>query len=141
MPVADITDARDLVLAMLKTAWDSQMTPPNIFWDDQEENSPFDTYAVATFRHTMPSGQSSLTGDAGTRYTSGASLIVDIYTLFGSGAKAADPYTKLIQLAFRGQKSIPDKVWFRAVRLAEQPRFGKHAKMRVVVDFQYDEVF
>lgn len=141
MPVADITEARDIVLTQLKTAWDAQMSAPPLYYKDQAEDAPQDVYAVATFRHSANAGQSSLTGDAGTRYTSGGSLLVDIYTLEGKGMNSGDPYIKIVQGAFRGQKSIPDSVWFRAVRVAEQPRFGKHSKVRVVVDFEYDEVF
>jgi hypothetical protein len=139
MPVANITEARDLVLGMLQTAWNALPTPrPPLFFQDQDDNAPA-SYATATIRG-VNAGQNSLGGAGGIRYGTQDDLVVDIYTPFGEGANKADTYVIAVQGAFRGKKTIPDKVWFISVQTTPMPRKGAQKVIRVTVRYKYDEL-
>ena len=62
------------------------------------------------------------------------------YNDLGDGRTQADAQTKVVQAAFRGKRTAPDEVQFRAVRVVEMPKSGSRSRTRVVVDFEYDEI-
>lgn len=137
--VADITSARDLVYAVLDAAWKAQSSPPLMIYDDQELAAPGQgPYAEARITH-ITGAQSSMGEPGHKRWSSEARLIVDIYNDVGDGRAAADAQARVVQNAFRGKSTSASPVWFRGVRVSEQPREGSRSCTRVVVDLQYDE--
>lgn len=140
MPVASITEARDLVLDVLKAAWDAIPGAMPLYYEEQDVDTTQPPYAEADIRYGL-SGPNSVGNETGVRYNQAAALVVDIYVEYGLGMEAADAYIRAVQSAFIGQKTIPDKVWFRSVTPATLPRKGRKAHHRVVVNFEYDELF
>lgn len=143
MPVADIAEARDLVMGLFKTKWSAQAPPvPIVGYQDKKTPGipPADgsEYVEAEIQHMddRPAG----IGDTGRkRFRAFARLIVDIRTPFGDGLTRSDQLVKIIQ-SFRGSTTAPDRVQFRRVTVGESGKDGNYYKVRMFVYFDYDEV-
>jgi hypothetical protein len=131
--------ARDDILTLFKTAWDTT-TYPAVYEDTKGDRPASDTpFARPRIRHTT-GGQASLSGGLGTsRFERIGFLLVAIYTPQGSGLTNAYSLAKIVADAFEGTAS-PNGVWFRNVRINEIGPDGDFFVTNVVVDFVYDEV-
>lgn len=134
-----ITEAKDDILAMVKTAWDT--TGKIMIYDDIGGVIPdtADAWARTTLRHTN-ANQATLSGGLGTQnYDRSGILTIQIFTPSGKGLASSDIYAKLMMDAFEGKQSA-NGVWFRNVRLNEIGPDGNFFQTNVVVDFEYREL-
>lgn len=142
MPVADDAEARDLVYKVLNDAWAAAPGTPKLVFQDQRAEKPDSApYAEAEIQHY--DGFDAAIGDSGTkRVRDKARLIVAIYTVPGDGLTVSDTLAKIVKNAFRGKRGTsPDKVTFRRVRgPIEDGLTGNGFKVRVIVDFEYDQI-
>lgn len=138
--IADVGQARDVVMGMLKTAWDTIPSPaPVLLFQDQEADAPAPThsYGEAVINHKK-GNQVTLGEPGGRRFRAWATLTVTIRTEAGDGLTSNDAIVKIVQDAFEGKSK--SGVDFRAVRPQEDGRDGAFYKTRVLVDFEYDRI-
>lgn len=107
------------------------------------KGNPVDSVWARVSRQTVREGQAALVnGENGGRvYTSDGLLFVQIFAPLND-AKAGWRLLKLAMLArdsFRGQ-STPGGVWFRNMRIQELPADAKSYQIKVVTEYQYDEL-
>lgn len=139
--VANIGQARDLVFGMLKTAWDANAGGLPIIYDGMSArlDAAEDGFSEAAIVHAA-AGQAALGGkQVGLLYRSNARLQVDIKTPMNQGRP--DALVQAIREAFIGARATPDVVTFVGVQVVEMPRSGARIVTRVVVYFNYDEIF
>lgn len=146
--MATTTQARDEILARLKTAADSVTPNPlRLIYDDapgqptrtESTTSRVDPWARARVQHTA-GRQASLSGASGTkRWERSGFLIVQLFTPILQGQSSADSLVGIIRGAFEGY-STPSGVWFRNPRISEVGSDGTWYQTNILVDFLYDEV-
>lgn len=131
--------ARDEIMTVFKTAWDTT-TYPAVYEDTKAARPSSQTpFARPILRHVTGS-QASLTGGLGTsRFQREGILTVQIYTPQGSGLTSGYSLVKIVADAFEGT-ATPGGVWFRDVRLNEIGADGDFFVINVLIDFEYDEV-
>lgn len=141
MPVADHAEARDLVCAVLNTAWAAQTSPPPLIFEDGRTTKPDHApYAEAEIDYGDQRGVAI--GDSGRkRLRTEARLIVAIHTVPGDGLTMSDALVIIVQDAFeKVRDTAPDKVTFRRVAVVKDGLTGDSFKVRVIVYFDYDRV-
>lgn len=152
MAVTGVSEARDLILGRISTAWAAmaepsfwptpgQHWPPAIFWPDVADDVPEagqQPYAEVEIQHQR-GGQVAI-GDVGLRrFRSWAVVTVKIVTPYGDGLTVSDYIVKIVKTALRA-RATPDKVYFRDVRNVDDGRDGGNYKVRVLANVDYDEI-
>lgn len=140
---ATITEARDQVFTILKTALDGIAFPLNrVSWDDAPTLSPVgnNSAVYVEMRHTG-GAQASLANHGGERkWTNSGTLFITVDTPREEGGNEMDNLLGVIQEAYEGS-TTPGSVWFRNARILQDksvPRNWRRAM--VLVDFQYDRI-
>lgn len=134
-----LTQARDEIMAVFKTAWDT--TGYQVFYTDQGGPGPSnrDPWARALVQHNT-GFEATLRGAEQTRRYRRLGLItVQLFTPAGDSLSSADTLGKLILDAFEG-KATPGGVWFRNARYNEVGPDGDFYQCNVLVEFEYDEI-
>lgn len=136
---ATYAQARDDILTMVKTVWDT--TGLTMVYDDVAGEPPAGatSWARSTIRHNEGRQTTLADAEGKKRFERTGLLIVQIFTPSGEGLSSADDLAKVISDAFEGQTS-PRGVWFKNVRVNEVGPSGNWYQVNVVVEFQYDEV-
>lgn len=142
MPVATITEGRDLIYTRFKTAWDASayvLVP--VFYKDAKGSPPPNTsWLRCTATHTAEQ-QVTIGGDPGNRrYRVRGIVTVQIFTPFGDGQDVADAMARVVKLAFRGKRTGLDSVTFRNARVMDGTQDGQWLQTNVMAEFDYDEI-
>lgn len=132
-----IEQARDVILAVFKAAWDGTGFPAT--YTDVQGSPPTTetTWARVTLRHTT-GAQTSLTGGLGLkRYTNKGFVWVQIFSPIGDGSVAGYAASQVVVNAFRDADTA---VLFRNVHMSEVGNDGAFERFDVKAQFEYDEV-
>jgi hypothetical protein len=139
--------ARDAILDLFKTAWDTGSAPLNggvavpVVWTniDPGAHQPKDSpWARITVRHSG-GGQSTLAEPLDQRNELSGTVFVQIFTPVGiRGQTLADRLGKIALETFEG--ATAGAVWFRRVQLREVGPDGPWYQINVSADFAYDQV-
>lgn len=146
MPVATLTEGRDLILAHFKTAWDAQPPPiPLVLYDDRElDLPPDDHYARVTVQHNAfrqrTLGGKPLLGGGGRRFERAGIITIQLFTLNDDGLTTSDALVDLLLDAFEGEDTSSDAVEFINVRANEVGHDGAWHQTNVLAEFRYDRV-
>ncbi len=156
MPVATVTQARDDILAVVKTALEADpLTAPlvsggRVIWDDSTVGAvpgtdtelpspPGQPWLRVGLRHAA-GRQASLGSDTGrSRFERSGTLFIQVFTPVGDGMRTAD---QIVDILLRGieRKTTPSGAWFRNGRFEEAGKDGTWQTTLVLVDFQYDQI-
>lgn len=134
--------ARDIMLAVFKAAWDLLGSPAGSFpavYSDVPGNVPTTetVWARVTVRHAVSRAR-SLSGSVGTkRYENTGILWVQVFGPIGDGSIAVYAASQAVVNAYRDAKT---SVLFRNVTLVEVGSSGAFERVDVKADFEYDEV-
>jgi hypothetical protein len=133
------SQARDEMLALIKTAWDTT-TFPMLWQDKPEEKPPTRTpWARTTLRHTG-GGQASLVSFNGvSRFNREGIITVQVFTPSGEGLSRGYNLCKVISDVFEGAVTAGG-VWFTNTTLTEVGQDGDWFQINVNTDFNYDEL-
>jgi hypothetical protein len=139
--VSTITQARDEILGVFKTAWDAGGGgAPVLYWDTSQEKPDSGAWARVTVRHAE-GDQATLSGETGNRrFRHFGVVIVEVYTPTGDGLAASDSLALVAKGAFEGVTTSPGRVIFRRARINEIGQDGQWFHTNVLADFEYDEV-
>lgn len=138
-----ITQARDEIYTMLKTAWDAMSDDYPLRFQGMAEADPSSqvtdhhppAWARASIHHT-DMGDDALGGRL--FYRRGL-LMVELFTPRFDGLSTLDTLSQVVISAFQGQKS-PSGIWFREVTFTETDSDGVYATGQVRARFEYNEV-
>ncbi|MCP4897717.1 MAG: hypothetical protein GY906_12155 [bacterium] len=140
---ADITQARDEILAVFKTAWDAGAESAGLtvlYWDLAQDPPPTGAWARVTVRHS-DGNQATLSNSVGQRrFRHEGTVFVQIFTPLDEGLTLADALTSIVKYAFEGEVTSPGRVIFRRVRVNEVGRDGQWFQVNVLADFEYDDI-
>lgn len=129
--------ARDEMLAVFKTAWDStgfQAVYSDVGGEPPSEEVP---WARVVVRHA-DGGQSAF-GVAAKRYTHQGTLWVQVFSPMGDGATKAYDLAYLVLLAYSQARGA--SVWYRRPRILDVVNAkGAFEQKNVLIDFSYDDV-
>lgn len=132
-------DAKDAILTVFKTVWDSYPGTPIALYPDIPGDPPAGEvlWARATVQHAT-GAQSSLASDIGTRrFTAKGFLWVQVFAPTGDGSSAALTAAQAIVNAYRVARLA---VLFRDVGLIEMGRDGAFTRVDVKANFEYDDI-
>lgn len=139
---ATLTEARDVSLGLLRTAWLADSTSqdiPLLWWDTAQDPPSNGAWARVTMRHGE-AFQATLAGETGSRrFTRTGVITVQIFTPTGDGLELSDSLAIIAARAYEGV-TTDNGVWFRNVRANEVGQDGKYFQTNVFADFEYDEV-
>jgi hypothetical protein len=131
--------AKDEILAVFKTAWDTTGYPVHYQDVRKQRDRDEEPWAVVTLQHSA-GFQSTLSGAQGARtFTRLGFLTTQVFVPVGKGLQESYELAKVVSDAFEGT-ATPGGVWFRNVRLNEVGRDGEFYQLNVIVEFSYDEV-
>lgn len=131
-------EARDVILGIFKTAWDTTGYAAHYSDKTGEIGTSEAPWARATLQHTT-GNQSSLAGASGTkRFTETGLLFVQVFAPVGDGSTRCYELAQLVRNAFRDARH--PEVWFRNVHLEEVGISGVFQQINVISTFSYDEV-
>jgi len=143
MPISSITDARNAIQTLFKTAWDAQTPPvPVVLYADVRKEVPAtsDPWTRITVVHNT-STQVTLGQIGNRRFRRFGLVSVEVYTPFGTGLTDNDRFVKVAIDAFEGNTTGgEDTVEFRNVRSNEIGSDGSWFQTNVIAEFEYDEV-
>ncbi len=144
MTIANITQARDEILAAFKTAWDAGTETagkPVIYWDRPDSTPPASgTWARVTVKHVTGS-QVTLSGETGQRRFEHTGIVtVQVFTESGRGLTLSDLATEIVINAFEGVTTSPGRVLFRNVRANPVGQDSQWFQQNVLAEFEYDKV-
>lgn len=143
MTVSNITQARNEIMTVLKTAWDANdesCEQPLQYGGRAQKPASTDAWARVTLLHN-DGGQSSLSNEGGVRRFSYTGIVtVQVFTLIGDGLVLSDVLVQIVKDAFAGVSTIPGNVHLRNVRPREIGETGPWHQVNVITDFEYDEV-
>jgi len=140
--------AADEMYAVLNDAWragsgefnDGHVPPIRWPYKFEDKKQAVTEVWARVSRQTVREGQATLR-DGVKRFTSDGLLFVQIFAPLND-AKAGWRLQRLAMLArnsFRGV-STPGGVWFRNTRIQELPSDAKAYQIKVVTEYQYDEL-
>lgn len=133
--------ARDDVLAMVKTAWALAPETYVMIWDDLKGVIPttMKPWARTTLKHN-DGRQATLCGDSGQKhFERNGILTIQLFTPSGDGLYAADSLIALFTAAFEGKQSSRG-IWFKNVRINEIGEDGAFFQTNIIIEFEYYEV-
>lgn len=143
MTVVNKAQARDEVMALLRTAWLANSTScglPLLFWDKDQKPPSAGGWARATMQHI--SGRAATLGNAEgvRRYRHTGTVTVQLFTPTGDGLVLADTLAQIVMEAFAGKSTSPGDVVLRDVRTREVGQTGIWFQTNALASFEYDEV-
>ena len=132
-----LTEARNEMLALVKTAWDT--TTFEMQWEDRPFIKPVANtpWARTTVRHA-DGGQATLC-DSVCRWNRVGTLFVQIFCPSGEGSSRGYGLAQTVMNALEGAKTAGG-VWFRNTRIREIGPDGDWFQINVLTDFNYDEI-
>lgn len=136
---ATYNEAKDQILALFKTAWDT--TGYGVVYPNKEGDKPNDAvpWARVDIEH-FDGGDASLSGVDGTkRYERDGVFTAQIFVPSGEGLSEAYTLANTVSTAFEG-KTTAGGVWFRDVRIREVGPTESWFQLNVKATFNYDEV-
>ena len=139
MPITTIREAREEVTNFFIAAWNAQVSPPIILFDDKERDAPDnDDYVRFTMHHNIRDRQTLGDETNNRRFRSFGIITVQVFTISGDGLETQDAYVDLAVKAFEGQKTGEDRVTFRNVSHQEISQDGPWHQTNVLAEFDYD---
>lgn len=143
MTVSTIAQARNEMLAVLKTAWEAGTESaelPMLYWDRAQDPPTEGSWARATVQHST-GRQATLSGATGERrFRSTGIITVQLFTVSDDGLVLSDALVQIVKNAFAGVTTSPGGVHLRNVRPREIGHDGIWFNTNVLADFEYDEV-
>ena len=143
MTVSNITQARDEIQAVFKTAWEADADSQNVtvlYADTAQDVPTSGHWARITVRHS-DGRQATLSGEVGQRrFRKFGIVTVQVFTESGDGLVTSDTLTAVAESAFQGVTTNPGRVLFRNVRTVEVGQEGNWHQSNVLASFEYDEV-
>lgn len=140
MAITSVTEARDAILTLFKTAWDSQGgSVPVVVYDDDPAPDPnlSSEWIRVAVQHT--DGEQATMGGTGNRkFSRYGQVFMAIHTKVGTGRVRADALAETANNIFEGAATGLDDVWFRNVRIIEAGSNGIYTITNVIADFTYD---
>ena len=147
---ATITEARDQILDLFKTAWDAGGASSGLtvlYEGGPTADKPKDTsvsWARVAVRHNpVQPGKVTLgrAPDGKSRRTRTGNVFVQLFTPMGEGLQLADSLAIISQSAFEGKTTSPGNVIFRTVSVNEVgEEEGGWFQTNVTAQFEYDEI-
>lgn len=142
MTVANVTEARDEILTVFRTAWMAG-SPSNtipVLYPDVDKPAPSEGhYARVSVQHTN-GFKATLSNRIGERrFRKVGFVTVQIFTVRGNGLVLSDQLAQIGKDAFEGART-PGGVIFRDVQTPEIGPDGIWFHRQVVANFEYDEV-
>lgn len=95
-------------------------------------------WARVTIQHVNGNQKSLANFEGSRRFTNSGILTIQVFTPIGDGLVSEYRVGQFIRNAYR--KAQHSNLWFRNVRLSEQPSDGAFAQINVLADFSYDDV-
>ena len=139
MPITTIREAREEILDHFIAAWEAQVSPPDLLFDDKERDVPDnDDFARITVQHNIRDRQTLGDETGNRRFRSFGIITVQIFTVSGDGLLTQDGYVDLAVKAFEGQKTGEDRVTFRNVSHQEISQDGPWQQTKGLVECDYD---
>ena len=131
-----LTEARDAVLAVARTAWLAAAPTAPLYYDNLDTQSPATptTFARATIR--WAGGSRAALGPNGTWRRDGF-LIIQIFVPHGSGTDALMTLAEAMTAAFENPGATGN-VWFRDAGPQDIGSDGVYDQVNVVTQFQFD---
>jgi len=144
MTVANITQARDEMCAVIQTAWDATDAVtaglPMLYPDKAQKTPSNGAYGRVTILHGG-GGQATLSGETGARRFRHTGIVtVQVFTPIGDGLVLSDQIVQIVHDALAGTTTSPGRVHLRNVRVNEVGETGAWHQTNVLADFEYDEV-
>jgi hypothetical protein len=144
MPVANIAEARDLMVDVFKVAWDAGVESAGVLviYPDSGTERPKTTvpYVVLTVEHN-DGGRATIGGKtSGRRFRRFGIITAQIFTPFGGGLTLSDALTTIVLDAYETADPINDKITYEGIHPQEVGQSGAWHQMNVLVSFSYDEV-
>lgn len=132
-----ITEARDDVFTLFKTAWDANGGGAGLYYQDRPTDPPeTGPWGFIQMEH-VDGGQRSIGPTA--IFERVALVTVQIWCEAGQGMTQSDTLAQVVLDAFEGEKTA-NGVWFRNARVGESGRDGEWYVTNVFVEASYDEV-
>lgn len=132
-------DAKDQILTVFKTAWDTTGCPA--LYPDTPGDPPTSAtvWARATLRHAT-GRQASLSGPINgcVRYERTGIVIIQVFAPVGDGSTAAYDAAQTVVRGFEDARGLD--TWFRNVRINEVGTKGAFEQINVLADFTYDDM-
>jgi hypothetical protein len=127
--------ARDEMLAVFKTAWDT--TGYAATYTDVPAVKPGSevSWARVITRHET-GGQTGFGASAAKKYTQTGSLFVQVFAPVGDGLTKAYELAQTVLVAFSQARGA---VWYRKLKLREVGSDGSFEQINVIIDFTYDD--
>lgn len=142
MPIANKTEAADLIYGRVKAIIEGAYPTMAIYYPDVVKSSPngVDPHVKVYVDHG-DERQDTLNGAAGTaRYCVSGLVIVQIFTPAGKGSVLADEVSGVVKGAFRGVNRNMNGIWFRRARAIDVGQDGSFLQVNVTAEFEYDEI-
>lgn len=144
MPFTSTEQAKDAILTVFKTAWDTiTPSPPAVIYQGTKKDTPDgdESFVRVWLQHT-DGFQSTVGGAGGRRFRAEGSLSFFVHTplKLDDGGTLAYQYAKVLQDAYEGKSTGGDQVEFRRVRLIEVGTDGTWYRVNVLMDFDYDRI-
>ena len=106
MPFSTITSARDAVFTLFKTAWDLQGSPPDVIYQDVQDDPPNNVNSWVRITMIHNEGRQVTLGESGSRrFRRFGFVTVQIFTKAGDGLTTNDTLTKVAIDAFEGNST------------------------------------
>jgi len=141
---ATITEARDEMFAVFRTAWlgDPASASVPVMWPDVAAQKPptSGAWARVTVQHNTGRQATLSNGVGQRRFRRTGVVTVQVFAPTGDGQEFSDQLATIAKNAFEGVTTSPGRVMFRDVRLREVGQDGNFYQVNVLADFEYDEV-
>lgn len=143
---ATITEARDSILSVFKSAFDANVETQNIpvEYDDRtsvEDHDANSQWARVTVKHNPNAfGQASLSGEVGTkRFKREGFIIIQIFNPVNKGMVESDIIVQILLDAFEGKDTL-NGIWFFNVGAEEIGVSAAWNQVNVKAEFIYDQI-
>ena len=137
---ATFKEAEDLILAVIKTAWDTTGHP--MLWEGVGSDAIPTTkapWARTTLRHAT-GRQATLSDESSNkRFERTGFVTIQIFTPIGKGKGTGLTLAKVLADAMEG-KDASVGIWFQNVRINEIGIDGDWFQINFISDFIYDEI-
>lgn len=142
MVYANMTAAKNAILAIFNTAWNAQGgTVPPVIYDDIAQEHPVDgtAWCRCMVKHTQ-GYQPTVGGAPGARRFRRTGMVVcQIFTKTGDGGTLNDQYVEVALAAFEGVV-VPDGVFFYKVTPKEVGQNDNWFQTNVIAMFEWDQI-
>lgn len=135
-----LTEARDTILTVFKTAWDAATPPFPVVYQDEPTQKPttLTPWARVKVEHVTGRQRTLCGSDGNMRFTREGIMWVQIFSPMGLGQFNSDALAEVILLALEGARF--DGGFFKRVRINEIGSDGAWYCTNVVADFEWDQI-